>query len=186
VSTKKNIIVVAPDKYKKLGRILAHEITNKDHYDGVYWPIKTYKDNEFKHTGNQYVIFIGNPDENEFTTDYVDVVKPKNRAGHCFGYNGSKALIYGEGNLDFLEESKKYWAKLVVVPIVPGLVFSPLFLGVFAQPIIGGILYQYYSYRKKKNFLLKNQTKAAIKSFLIHDFDDWLGIKPKNTSNSNE
>jgi len=167
MSKNKNVIVVAPDKYKKSARNLAHEISKMENVDSVYWSVKAYQDNEFQQSGRQYVIFIGNPDENEFTAHYLDVIKPEKKTGYYHGYDENKAIAYGEGKFydseDFQdsEEFKDCWVILLPVFGIPFLI------------------------DKKKQKLLKKQTEAAIRCFLSKDINNWLGINFKDKASLN-
>jgi hypothetical protein len=101
----KEIIIVAPEQYQGLARKITHEISKQPGYNGAYWTIKHYADNEFLVGGNRYVVLMGNPDENRFTKDYLQVINNlQNEAGVCYGFDGVKAVVFGEGKIE--EENK--------------------------------------------------------------------------------
>jgi hypothetical protein len=103
----KNIIIVAPEQYQDLARKITHEISKQPGFTAAYWTIKHYADNEFQLTGNQYAVLMGNLDENRFTKDYLQVINNlKNLAGACYGYDGAKAVIFGDGKLVKLENKE--------------------------------------------------------------------------------
>ncbi|HIJ88046.1 MAG TPA: hypothetical protein HPP97_10270 [Desulfuromonadales bacterium] len=103
----KNIIIVAPEQYQDLARKITHEISKQPGFTAAYWTIKHYADNEFQLTGNQYVVLMGNSDENRFTKDYLQVINNlKNFAGAFYGYDGAKAVIFGDGKLVLLENKE--------------------------------------------------------------------------------
>jgi hypothetical protein len=107
--TNNDILVVAPDPYRYLARKLSHEIAKKTGLNAAYWTIKQYEDNEFQVGAARYVILLGNPDENPLTKDYLPTIGKNliNRYGACYGYDGSKAVVFGEGNLDQNESFQK-------------------------------------------------------------------------------
>ena len=183
----KEIIVVSPDQYNDLARRLTHEISKVPGCNGAFWSIKQFEDNEFQLGGNRYVIFIGNSDENAITKDFLSVISDvKNQSGACCGFDGTKAVVFGEGKLDQIEylkdvlsESEANAARtktlgasmattiLVSLPISWALLGSS---GVFA--------YKFIVLRKKKEKeLRKEQTKVALNLFLTNDFDKWIGIE---------
>jgi hypothetical protein len=105
---KKEIIVVAPDQYKDIGRKLSHDISKVNGCNGALWSIKQFEDNEFQLGGNRHVIFIGNKNENHLVKDFIEVISNiNNKAGACFGFDGAKAVVFGEGKLEQEEEFKK-------------------------------------------------------------------------------
>lgn len=115
MNLKKEIIVVAPDRYKDIARKISHEISKVSGCTGAFWSIRQFEDNEFQLGGNRYAIFIGSPEENNLTKSFNNVVeKIINNYGACIGIDGPKAVVYGDGKLrqeaeieDLLNKSKK-------------------------------------------------------------------------------
>lgn len=105
---KETIIVVTPEDYKPLARKLVHGISKHSEHDGTVWDIKQYEDSETTNSSFQYVIFLGNVNENKFTKDYLDIFDNiENKDGACYGYDGKKAIIFGEGDLSKKESFEK-------------------------------------------------------------------------------
>ncbi len=181
----KEIIIVAPEQYQDLARKITHEISKQPGYNGAYWTIKHYADNEFQLGGNRYVVLMGNPDENRFTKDYLQIISNlQNQAGVCYGFDGVKAVIFGEGKLeqekDFKEVLKKC-AGLGAAGTVGLSVGAALAVGFV--PLITSILWPaaivYYLVNRsaKVKKLRQDQTKAALTLFMAECFDDWAGIR---------
>jgi hypothetical protein len=177
--TNKDIIVVAPEQYRDLARKLSHEIAKKTGLNGAYWTIKQYEDNEFLVGAARYVILLGNSDENNLTKDYLPIVGVKliNRAGACFGYDGSKALVFGEGKLDQAEDFHKLLKEVMDNPKTTAamLIFSPsvwyiIWLGLTYW------LYKYFDDQAKRKKLRRSQTEVALTLFLTETFDQMAGI----------
>jgi hypothetical protein len=188
MSYDKEVIVVAPDHYQDLGRKLSHEISKVPGCNGAFWTIKQYEDNEFQLGGNRYVILIGNLGENKITEDFLPMVKNlQNRAGACFGYDGSKALVFGEGNLEQAEAFQGVYKNIVDSKGVTGgneisegeglsiamktILFPVILLGLVAKAFS---FFMKEPAKKKK--LLRGQTNAALTLFLTECFDHWVGI----------
>lgn len=95
----KEIIIVAPDAYKDCARALAHHISKQPGCNGAVWTIKQYEANEYQLGGNRYVLLMGNSEENGLTKDFLAVISNlQNLAGACHGYDGAKAVVFGEGS----------------------------------------------------------------------------------------
>ncbi|MDD2557198.1 MAG: hypothetical protein PHH87_02790 [Desulfuromonas sp.] len=107
MNESKEIIVVSPDQYKDLARKLSHKISKVPGCNGAFWSIKQFGDNEFQLGGNRYAIFMGNADENSLTNDFLPVITNiSNQAGACYGFDGTKAVTFGEGKLEQKEAFK--------------------------------------------------------------------------------
>jgi len=171
----KEIIIVAPKKYKNQARKLSHEISKKNMCNAAVWSIEQFEDNEFQLGGNRYAIFIGSPDENSLTKDFLPIIENlKNHEGICYGYNGTKAVVYGEGKLNQLEALKVAKKKTQENKIVAGAAgFAALFI---APPILIGPA-TFIAIRSKQKKLIKDQTKVAITYFLGDTFNSWLTLE---------
>lgn len=180
----KEIIIVAPKKYEDLGRRLTHEISKFDGCKGAYWSDKHYKDNEFSQGGERYVIFVGDEDENDLTKDFLPVIKSlRNEAGACFGFDGSKAVVFGDGDLnkerDFqiLRDIESDIESGNNTPISMGTTLAYSFIAVPVYfPVISLIVKWFKKISKAKAFK-KEQTQMALTYFLSEQFDDWLGLE---------
>lgn len=165
---KLNIQVVAPTHYETIARQLAMQITKKKKINSAFYIEKRYEDNEFTTTTNQLSIFIGSPDENKYTLAYLeDNDKLKVEAGAYYGYNDSKAFIYGNGNLRLLQEFVEmlkikqrhalwHYSKYLILGLFGG-------LGVLAS-----------GRRLSKEKLQYAQTKVAADLFIKDLFDEWI------------
>jgi hypothetical protein len=182
----KEIIVVAPEQYQDLARKITHQISKQPGYNGAYWTIKHYADNEFQLGGNRYVVLVGNPDENHFTKDYLQVISNlRNQAGACYGFDGVKAVIFGEGRLeqenDFKEVLKKKCASLGVAGTAGLSVGAALAVGFapFVTSILwpAAVVYYFVNRSSRIKKLRQDQTKAALTLFMAECFDDWAGIR---------
>ena len=180
----KEIIIVAPEQYQDLARKITHEISKQPGFNGAYWTIKHYADNEFQLGGNRYVVLMGNPDENRFTKDYLPVITNlQNKAGVCYGFDGVKAVIFGEGKLEQEKDFKEVLKKCAGLGAAgtAGLSVGAT-LAVGFVPLITSILWPaavvyYLVYRSAKaKKLRQDQTKAALTLFMAECFDDWAGI----------
>lgn len=184
----KEIIVVSPDQYKDLARKLSHEISKVSGCNGAFWNIKQFEDNEFQLGGNRYAIFIGNADENSVTKDFLSVIKNiNNQAGACYGFDGAKAVIFGEGKLDQKKEFKDVLKKSADIAAGVG-TFSSVGAGIAATsgaflPISWILLpgtifiFSYFLRKKMEKELRTEQTKAALTLFLAANFDKWIGLE---------
>ncbi len=182
----KEIIVVAPDHYKDLARKLTHEISKLPGCNGAFWSIKQYEDNEFQLGGNRYVLLMGNSNENRITKDFLPVLSTYlNQAGACYGYDGSKALVFGEGKLEQAEAFKEVLKKSAAYATTAG---AGAGAGVGVGVGLAGILYPIaplwlliymvgrWRRSAKEKKLRQEQTKAALTLFLAECFDKWVGI----------
>jgi len=177
--TDRDIIVVAPDQYRDIARKLSHEIAKKTGLDGSFWTIKQYQDNEFQVGAARYVILLGNADENNLTKDYLPIVGDKliNRAGACFGYDGSKALVFGEGKLEQAEDFQKLLTGLMAYPAKAAIVSIFFSFRSSISLSLGYLVYKYLSDQAKRRKLRKSQTEVAATLFLAETLDEMAGIK---------
>ncbi len=170
----KEIIIVAPKQYKNQARKLSHEISKKNMCNAAVWSIKQFEDNEFQLGGNRYAIFIGSPDENSLTKDFLPIIDNlKNNEGICYGYNGTKAVVYGEGRLNQIKPLKQAMKKAQKNKIAAGL--AALLALLFAPLIL--IIPTFMTIRAKKKNLIKDQTKVASTYFLDDTFNNWLTLE---------
>ena len=176
MSTTKEIIVVAPDQYRGLARKLAHRISKTNGCNGAFWNIKQFEGNEFQLGGNRYAIFMGNPDENPLTKDFLLVTNEiKNQAGACFGFDGTKAVVFGEGKLKQMEEFKEVHKKIAAT--LAGLTVGATIAMTFVAFLpIAWILAPYLLRKNIQKRLRAEQTKAALTLFLTEHFDNWAGL----------
>ncbi len=185
----KEIIVVSPDQYKDLARKLSHEISKVSGCNGAFWKIKQFEENEFQLGGNRYAIFIGNADENSITKDFLAVIKNiNNQSGACYGLDGAKAIIFGEGKLDQKEDFKEVLKKSAAIAegtsafstvgagiAATSVVFLPITWILLSWPIL--VFYAYFLRKKREKILRIEQTKAALTLFLAEQFDKWIGLE---------
>ncbi|MCC1497935.1 hypothetical protein [Alcanivorax sp. 1008] len=181
MSFKKQIIVVAPKQYKDLARKLAHNISKQPGYSCTFWTVVHYEQNEFSVASSQHVILIGNEEENSVTKSLIsEIGNIKNKAGACFGFDGSKAVVFGTGELEQGEEFKS----LVVATSAlinekedsgsMGKLLAKQYLAVALVPGIG--LMKLVSMIGRQKRLRLSQTNTALTLFLDEMFDKWVGI----------
>jgi hypothetical protein len=195
MSFKKEIIVVAPDQYKDLARRLVHEISKINGCNGAFWSIKQFEDNEFQLGGNRYAIFIGSPEENILTKGFKNVIdNVVNNSGACFGMDGTKAVVYGDGKLrqdedinDLLNKSKKVLREFKEMPWKGNCCFGLLCKGqkgenvglniASASVIFSPVQWVFNEITYSEIKLREDQTKAAMTFFLTEHFDVWAGLE---------
>jgi len=183
-----HIIIVAPKQYKDLARRLSHEISKKPGFNGAFWTINKYEENEFQLGGNRYVILIGNPDENRITEGFLPLIKAiQNQAGACYGFDGSKAVVFGEGKLEQGKDFKEVLKKSAAITAGAGssvgaaiaassIIFWPIWW--IINPLyLGYVLVTFFQRKARESKLRAEQTKAALTFFLADHFDAWVGIK---------
>ncbi len=179
----KEIIIVAPDKYKDVSRILAHEISKIPGCKGASWTIQHYEDNEFQLGGQRYAIFIGNSDENPLTKNFSPVIRNlENHDGACFGFDGSKAIVFGGGKKLYLPPN----LKAIVFGDGKNISMANTLVKTFTWNDFGRILMgdgRLVEERFKELEeclyllqLLRKQTKTAADLFLKKQFYNWVGI----------
>jgi hypothetical protein len=186
----KQIIIVAPEQYQDLARKITHEISKQPGFNGAYWTIKHYADNEFITGGKSYVVLMGNSDENRFTKTYLGEIKNlNNHSGACYGYDGSKAVIFGEGKLEYEVDFQKFIKKWTSIKDNPSKGTVGQTLGFVGAALVSSLLPTlpefliapsviYYFVRSAKVKKLKSaQAMIALTLFLDECFDEWVGIK---------
>ena len=187
---KKEIIVVSPSQYWDLARMLTHKISKAPGCNGLLWKIKRFEDNECQIGGNHYVLFIGNSDENVITKDFLPVIKNvNNQAGACYGFDGTKAVAFGEGKLEqydafqgIVKKSLDIAEKASASSNV-GADIAVAFRAMLPSPIL--LLFDFILRKKKdkdkrikkEKELRKEQTEVALTLFLAEHFDNWIGLK---------
>lgn len=116
---------------------------------------------------------------NRFTKDYLQVINNlQNQAGACYGYDGVKAVIYGEGKLEQEKDFKEILKKCSAVS-VSGIAVNTIgytILGTLAPllaPFLGSAALVYYLVNRsaKAKKLRQEQTNAALILFLAECFD---------------
>lgn len=127
----KQIIVVYPDDYEDLALAMQHEISKVDDFDCSAWSIEHYKQNAPTLSGRSFVIFLGTAEENRFTKTYQSQIsRIVNINGACLGWDGSKAIIFGEGNLEKKSAFDAFKSKLGYGSAAAGVASSAGSLGV--------------------------------------------------------
>jgi hypothetical protein len=190
----KRVIVVYPESYEGLALSLQHEISKVDGFDSAAWPLKHYDQNMPTLSGRSYVIFIGDSEENRFSKMYLSqIIKIVNINGACYGRDGSKAVVFGEGKLEQKEtfevsQSKLEYDKTTVenigsaVKTIGVQVADAFLLSVPLVPLaVGGVLCG-IGYQVIKHFMSKTaakelryeQTKLAIYNFILTELDVWV------------
>lgn len=191
----KQVIVVYPDHYEELAIALQHEISKVDGFDSAAWTVELYKQNMPTLSGRSYVIFVGDAEENRFSKMYLSQISNiVNVNGACFGKDGSKAVVFGEGKLEQKRDFEAYrndlgyglaasgamgyvatsgaigaavsGAFLVAVPFIP--------LG-GALGVIGYKVIKYFKSKSEVKELRYEQTKLAIYNFVFTELDAWVG-----------
>lgn len=193
----KQIIVVYPDDYEDLALAMQHEVSKVDSFDCTAWSIEHYKQNAPALSGRSYVAFLGTSDENRFTKTYQSQVsRVVNINGACHGWDGSKAIIFGDGNLESRPAFEAFKDKLGLGSAakatgVVGAVAATNSLGAvagagflasaatFAAPVAiigGGAVYgiaKFFKNKKAQRELRYEQTKIAIFNFLRTELEVW-------------
>ena len=188
------IIVVAPEGYSNLGRQLAHRISKINGFSAAYWTKKQYTDTELRIPNSTYILFLGNEDENKITKDFLPAVAAlKNRAGACFGYDGSKAFIFGEGKSEQSRSFEDVWKDAEIASrvysafdiktskgkkILAILLIPMLGTGLWIPATIGNLWIK-MQMRKRLKVL---QIRAAVTFFFTECFDDWVGHRKAQES----
>jgi len=181
--TNKEIIVVASEEYTEFARKISHEISKLEGCNGANWTIKQFEDNEFQLGGDRYAIFIGNSDENKLTKDFLPVISNlKNKAGVSYGFDGTKAVAFGKGDLDQEKDFQKVLKEATVLAAggtIGAGIMSTLFIMI---PLLwsimpGYFLFAYFNKKNREKKLRKEQTKTALTFFMAEHFDKWVGIE---------
>ena len=159
-------MVVAPEEYEHLGHKLTRAISRINGYRGVFQNITKYTED------SSPVIFLGSPAENTYTQKYLkEAHNLISRSGACYAYQGSKAMIFGDGNLESAVELKKVFRKyglnlIKTKKLIPSLItknlknqkIKKLFAHTF-PPVLSLL-----------------QTDAAASFFLEEAFTEWIGF----------
>ncbi|MEN0585182.1 MULTISPECIES: hypothetical protein [unclassified Kosakonia] len=184
--SSKQVIVVYPEVYEGLAIALQHEISKVDGFDSAAWTLELYRQNMPTLSGRSNVIFIGDPDENRYSKMYLSQISNiVNINGACFGSDGSKAVVFGEGKLEQKRGFEAYkndvgyglaasgaigaavsGAFLVAVPFIP--------LG-GALGFIGYKVFKFFKSKSEVKELRYEQTKLAIYNFVLTELDTWVG-----------
>jgi hypothetical protein len=189
--SERQVMVVSPDKYKPLARHLTHVMSQFQGCKAANWSIKQYENNEFQLGGQRYAVFLGDQEENPLTKDYMPLVRMKHTdGGICYGYDGPKAVVFGNGNLDQKENfdsiSKAFYAVAAASAsaggVGAGLVTAPLWLitgpGVIVPvtSYLASRLGKYMHKKYKSKGLKHKQIKVAVEMFCKNDIELWLGL----------
>lgn len=185
----KQIIVVYPDDYEDLALAMQHEISKVEDFDSSAWSIEHYKQNAPTLSGRSYVIFLGTAEENKFTKTYQpQISRIVNINGSCLGWDGSKAVIFGEGNLEKKSAFESFKSKLGYGSAAAGVATSAGSVGaamsagflvavpVVQAAVIGGGIYsvaKFFIDKKARRELRYEQTKVAIYNFLLTELEAW-------------
>ncbi|WP_420389609.1 hypothetical protein [Marinobacter sp.] len=98
-SAPTSIIIVYPKGYYEIASKLKHEISKLENLDSTIWSTDQYRDNIPTLSGKSHVIFLGDGNENEFVKPYYGVMKTLFlHQGACFGFDGTKAIVFGLDN----------------------------------------------------------------------------------------
>jgi hypothetical protein len=190
VFPSKQIIVVYPDDYENLALAMQHEVAKVDGFDCTAWTIEHYKQNSPTLSGRSFVIFLGTAEENRFTKTYQSQIsRIVNINGACHGWDGSKAIVFGDGSLDSKPAFEAFKSTLKVGGAAVGVssvgtiggVLGASFLGAVATTaapvaILGGGIYsiaKYFKGKKSQKALRYEQTKMAIYNFLSAELEVW-------------
>ena len=193
----KQIIVVYPEDYEDLALAMQHEISKVDSFDCTAWAVEHYKQNAPTLSGRSFVIFLGTAEENRFTKTYQSQIsRIVNINGACHGWDGSKAIVFGDGNLDSKPAFEAFKNNLGLggaaggvagvaglaatggVGSVVGAGFLATVATVAAPAAIlgGGLVYgvaKYFKNKKAQRELRYDQTKIAIYNFLRSELEIW-------------
>lgn len=185
----KQVIVVYPEVYEDLAVALQHEITKVDGFDCAAWTVEHYKQNMPTLSGRSYVIFVGAEDENKFSKMYLQQISNVvNISGSCFGWDGSKAVVFGEGKLEQKNAFEEFKSKLgygaasgagATAGVIGAAVGGAFLVSVPLVPAVafGGLGYQvvkYFKDKKEQKALRYEQTKIAIYNFVLAELDEWV------------
>lgn len=178
----RKVIVVYPENYEDLATALQHEISKLDGFDSAVWTLEHYKQNIPTLSGRSYVIFIGNAEENQFTKMYLPQISNiVNIKGSCFGRDGSKAVVFGEGKLEQKSDFEEFKNQLehgryICSPKIN----RSLSIAKFYPPFILGYsipysVYRYFKSKSEEKDLCYEQTKLAIENFVMTEMEYWVG-----------
>ncbi len=187
----KRVLVIYPDEYEELAFVLQHKLSKLDAFDAAAWTVDHYKQNLPTLSARTNVIFLGGSEENRYSKIYLSQIKNiVNKCGACFGRDGSKAVVYGEGSLEQLKAFNAHsrvinWGGVNISPDfgrnfgeAVGLDFIiaiPIdMIKEIKKTFILGIFEYYYQKKSLIKELRYEQTKLAIYNFLKTELDLWL------------
>jgi hypothetical protein len=182
---EKMIIVVAPKKYKAVARELTHEISKLENCNAASWTIKQFEDNEMQIGSKHWVLSLGNPKENQLTSDYTNFISLKHKEGGlCYGFDGNKAVVFADEKLVDKKKTVSVAQKLNLLTsdgVATGAVSSAFITGRLAfrvlLALLPTILITSYFYKKKiVEKLLKATTPLTADLFLNQGVKEWLKI----------
>jgi len=187
--TTTSITIVAPKHYFDLARRTSHEISKQEGLSSTCWTIKEFIQNQKQISDEQHVILIGDSKENELTKEYLPIIRgkfPNNKAGVFLDHDGSKAIVYGEGDLKQVEEFSKLYTGIMTGQIevkgentnlndIGSFIISAILLGFIGTGFMG--IYKYVGKKKKIRKLQRAQTELALALFLMGGMNKWLRIK---------
>lgn len=168
------IIIVTTDSHAEIARRLAHDISKKPEHEATYWSIKHYKDNEASLGNKNYLIFIGDKDENIFTKVYMPLINNITIKNHaCIGYNGTKAVIFSDNLECFWRDvpsriKREYdrWCREIGTPLAT--------IAMIGQPL-SIVTYGIWGYRYSVELYKHKQiTESAATIFITEYFDKWI------------
>lgn len=179
----KRVIVVYPDEYEDVAIILQHEISKRDGFDSAAWTVEHYKQNSPTLSARSYVIFLGNAEENRYTKVYLPQIDNiVNIHGSCFGRDGSKAVVFGEGKLEQMAAFKysqlgyEHAEAATATPM--GAVIAAAFIVAAPLSGLGGVaswqVSKFFRRKKAETELRYEQTKVAIYNFVLTELEPWF------------
>lgn len=178
--SNKRVIIVYPKDYEDLAICLQHEISKLEGFDSTAWILDIYEQNRPTLSGRNHILFIGNSEENKFTKIYMSQITTLiNTEGACYGRDGSKAVVFGEGKIEQKSAFEELKEKLDFSrDVLTGNIGGVVALGfICTLPLV--FVPGYSLYRVVKNYLNSNelkyeQTKVAIYNFVSKELDNWL------------
>lgn len=186
----KEILVVAPGRYKDFAAQLAENISKQSGCKGTLCTPKQYENKEFQLSGNRLAILIGDGDENPATKASLSGIQNlSNDAGARFGFDKTTAVAFGEGKLEQREDFQKVLEKCATI-LAGAKGFSSLGVSLAAASIIflpkkvlmPGLVKLATKIRREEweKRLKTEQTKAALTLFLAKHARAWAGLTKKD------
>lgn len=176
--SSRQVIVVYPETYEELAIALQHEISKVDGFDSAAWTLEHYKQNMPTLSGRSYVIFIGDAEENRFSKMYLSRISNiVNINGACFGRDGSKAVVFGEGKLEQKSAFEAFKSELGYGQTASGAIGAAVGVAfLVAAPLVPGYqVVRYFKSKSEAKELRYEQTKLAIYNFVLTELDAWVG-----------
>lgn len=172
--SSRQVIVVYPETYEELAIALQHEISKVDGFDSAAWTLEHYKQNMPTLSGRSYVIFIGDAEENRFSKMYLSRISNiVNINGACFGRDGSKAVVFGEGKLEQKSVFEAFMSKLGYGQTASGAIGAAVGGAFLVAAPLEGV--RYFKSKSEAKELRYEQTKLAIYNFVRTELDTWVG-----------